>query len=479
MSKKGSIVNDASYSLAINGPFEAGCYAVFSGFSSGLTFGAGSTSFVRPEWWGAKTDGTDSYSALQSCFAAVQASTYRPFIQFVAGKYTFGTALTINNAEGIRLEGGSGGYYTPQPAGYSSKVSILYYTGNGIALQVGDNVNTTTGFCMNSIAIKGTSSADGGLFFYSAGGITLRDCVFQNFTKTNAYGVRGQIWQVSSLYNCSFLNNYYGVFEDARTSAGVAATYVNTTIKYHDCVFLGNTKAGYYSTGNDMCALYNPIFQTHEAGAILINIPTGAGASKCLNIFNPYFEDNCKSAESYVIDITGDSTVGYKIRSLHISGGFYAGTGYAYDGITHFERGFCRLRYTMQTIIDFPRVSNTLPKPFYVIDNTKNTDILFINWDKTMTNDYCQDESGNTESWTRIIQETGAYEIHGGSSSQEIIKFKQISTSGPFINLHGTSTASVASSISTWTNGASIDGFIKLYINGVAKWMPYYTAPTS
>ncbi len=50
--KGGSIVKASTYTLTINGPFEAGIYQVFSGFSSGnVTFGVGSVAEVRPEWW--------------------------------------------------------------------------------------------------------------------------------------------------------------------------------------------------------------------------------------------------------------------------------------------------------------------------------------------------------------------------------------------------------------------------------------------
>ncbi len=50
--KGGSIVKASTYTLTINGPFEAGLYQVFSGFTTDVTFGAGAVEKVFTEWWG-------------------------------------------------------------------------------------------------------------------------------------------------------------------------------------------------------------------------------------------------------------------------------------------------------------------------------------------------------------------------------------------------------------------------------------------
>jgi hypothetical protein len=48
-----------------------------------------------------------------------------------------------------------------------------------------------------------------------------------------------------------------------------------------------------------------------------------------------------------------------------------------------------------------------------------------------------------------------------------------------FIDYQGTSAASAANNISTWTTGNSIQGFIRVEINGVEYWMPFYDVPTA
>lgn len=51
--KGGSLTKISTYTLTINGPFEADLYKVFSGFTSGdVTFGPGTVKEIHPEWWG-------------------------------------------------------------------------------------------------------------------------------------------------------------------------------------------------------------------------------------------------------------------------------------------------------------------------------------------------------------------------------------------------------------------------------------------
>jgi len=58
--KGGSIAKASTYTVTINGPFSAGPYQVFSGFSAGnVTFGVGSVHYVLSEWWGAVTTTTE------------------------------------------------------------------------------------------------------------------------------------------------------------------------------------------------------------------------------------------------------------------------------------------------------------------------------------------------------------------------------------------------------------------------------------
>jgi hypothetical protein len=68
----GSIVKASTYTLTINGNFEAGLYQVFSGFSVGdITFTGNSSYDIIPQWFGAKADGSnDDSTAIQSALTS-------------------------------------------------------------------------------------------------------------------------------------------------------------------------------------------------------------------------------------------------------------------------------------------------------------------------------------------------------------------------------------------------------------------------
>lgn len=60
-----------------------------------------------------------------------------------------------------------------------------------------------------------------------------------------------------------------------------------------------------------------------------------------------------------------------------------------------------------------------------------------------------------------------------------VLFLDQNDTDQQFIEFEGTETANAASSLSSWTTGATIQGFIRISVNGTDEWIPRYTAPTS
>ena len=62
---------------------------------------------------------------------------------------------------------------------------------------------------------------------------------------------------------------------------------------------------------------------------------------------------------------------------------------------------------------------------------------------------------------------------------KELLTLQQDDADKAFIDFDGTSAASAANNISTWTSGNTIQGFYKIEVEGVERWTPYYDAPTS
>jgi len=59
------------------------------------------------------------------------------------------------------------------------------------------------------------------------------------------------------------------------------------------------------------------------------------------------------------------------------------------------------------------------------------------------------------------------------------LELDQDDTDEEFIEFDGTSAASAAASISSWTSGNTIQGFVRVTINGTDRWIPFYDDPTS
>lgn len=70
-------------------------------------------------------------------------------------------------------------------------------------------------------------------------------------------------------------------------------------------------------------------------------------------------------------------------------------------------------------------------------------------------------------------------ESYNNAIGVQLLTLDQDDADQAFVDYQGTSAASAANNISTWTTGNSIQGFIRNEINGVVYWMPYYDAPTS
>jgi hypothetical protein len=70
--------------------------------------------------------------------------------------------------------------------------------------------------------------------------------------------------------------------------------------------------------------------------------------------------------------------------------------------------------------------------------------------------------------------------LEGGTTEgQELLLINQLDADQPFIKYDGTSAANTSNNITTFTTGNSIQGFIRVDVEGTDRWMPFYDAPTS
>lgn len=90
-------------------------------------------------------------------------------------------------------------------------------------------------------------------------------------------------------------------------------------------------------------------------------------------------------------------------------------------------------------------------------------------------------DSTNKEIGIGTVSPTANLHIIQGNISAAIpcVKLDQRDVSEPFMDFIGTSAASAANSISSWTTGNAVQGHVKMDVNGTERWVRFYDAPTS
>lgn len=140
-------ISKSSGTLTINGPFSAGLYQVFSGFSAGeVTFRAGSVREVYPEWWGIV--GTNDEDAVNKAITSIDSGNV------IITKTLYIDSSAIAMKSGIALIGaGRGDSYngTRGPILYNRRAS-------GGAVSVGGSVSNIS---IEGILFTAASTATG------------------------------------------------------------------------------------------------------------------------------------------------------------------------------------------------------------------------------------------------------------------------------------------------------------------------------
>jgi len=196
----GMIVKASTYTLAINGPFEAGLYQVFSGFDAGDVTFDGDPQNHCPEWWGAIGDGTtDDAIPLQSYFTAIDSpvipagKTYIVGTQLTASRSNF--HLTLNGtikwkastAGGIiEIRGAIGAYIDNVAVSGTGTIDGNRDNQTGTSIRHGIGFRYVNGVSISGITIKMVGNLAGGAAYGK--GIYVANCTNVRINNNYLYG---------------------------------------------------------------------------------------------------------------------------------------------------------------------------------------------------------------------------------------------------------------------------------------------------
>ncbi len=295
ISREGSIVQTGAFTLTINGPFEAGPYQVFSGFSGNdIIWGLGSVKEVYAEWWGAKGDvtadpvwtavpllpnpGTDDTVPLRAALLSLDGSTGVKILKLLENKWYRSNTLTLPRF--VTIQGGS-----------PNRTTMIWnnFQTSGIVIpSTGSYTKFNTIKDLSILAYDSIPSPSG------AKGIDIQ---------ANA-GIGGTSYvTVDNVYIRSFYNNFYS----DRTTNGDFSNISGAFSENDDFTILGSTT----STPGD--CRYDHCLSTH-AGRDGWNISTG-------NLGWIIFEacgGNISARHGW--NIVGDITNTYQISNLIFTG---------------------------------------------------------------------------------------------------------------------------------------------------------------
>ncbi len=217
---------DTGDTVTINGIIDAGQYQIFAG--DGTIAGSPKNDFVRPEWWGAVSDGaTDCQAAFELAINFAYANGVGQ-VKLSSGIYYINSTTTFTSIREVTIVG-----TTTKPQYTSSRVAGSAIVFNGIATGTpGWRFDSCSGlsfenFWMYTVGTK----AHSGIYFYQT-----RTSVFK--------GINVQRFTTASVY---FDDSFSLTFKDCTFSASAAGvrSFGNTqNITFLGCSLIQNTSCG-------------------------------------------------------------------------------------------------------------------------------------------------------------------------------------------------------------------------------------------
>jgi hypothetical protein len=255
----GSIIKASTYTLTINGNFEAGLYQVFSGFSPGnITFGVGAIKEALPEWWNKNTTPgtTDMFSAIT---AAINSLPSGGQVFFAKNIYALSAPLHIlsnisllgtGKASELRDISTIENHFLYTSNDINISIRNLYINGNRHGRLSGGG-DATSGSSVSLANVDGT-------YFPRENNIIIENCYitgagFNNIGMYNVHNVvikdnylsDGRDSGIAAVYGCSKLiitGNYIkeNQFAIGLSSSGMTPTELSTLGYIRDCIVSHN-----------------------------------------------------------------------------------------------------------------------------------------------------------------------------------------------------------------------------------------------
>ena len=345
--KGGSFKKASTYTLTINGPFEAGLYQVFSEFSAGdVTFGPGTIEGVSPEWWGGKADDLDE-SAVANTAAFVLAEATAS-----AGVVGNGLRKNLLLSCGVYKVTATPGNYAVTVhcpiKGEGPNVSIIKNIGTGSALRIEGVTGEIYYSRWSRFSVVGNASSENGIVL-NIDGDTNKAVGYSHFDNIDSllHGGHGLVHRYSwatKYTNCKFHDNGgLGV----NLYAGATSEHNNIIFQNCDSRWNGGNgnasadfnKGGVRISGNCTGVYWlGGVVESNNAWGFIIGEDDVGTANKVV-IRNVYLEDTPVNG---ALSATGGLfRLSARYRNVSISGctGAYGGsdvdiTGYAFYVVT-------------------------------------------------------------------------------------------------------------------------------------------------
>jgi parallel beta-helix repeat protein len=346
----GQITIAAGKTLTIAGPIDAPPRQIFAG-SGTVVFSAMPTSAIRPEWWGAKIDGTtDDASAWNA--AALALSPVGGRVTIPDGTSVIGTPLNAytgvehvgsGNTSVIRVKSGLGGGITmlkPASTGVTGgairncvldqRTDLYPSTGHEQCV----SVDKTIGFTIENVEFRNHATMAVWCDSPTANPtkkLSVLNCRFLGYAGTagTADGTNGGISLFGAFWDTRILGNHFEnhrddcvAIQDSVNGRPVRVTITGNTFLNNQRRFNGSTPHGVLVYGALNATVTGNVIDTTCAAAIW----AGSGAFNALK--------DCAITGNTILNagVTADSVAGVPIAGIYVLG-LRSGTGYA-EGIT-------------------------------------------------------------------------------------------------------------------------------------------------